>query len=239
MNIFKNIINRINRKEELTIKFLVEECLTDVTDLKYLSTFKFKKSIKSYTRKTDFGFYKIEIEIFKTVDSERNELAVCLRPIFCIRFNELSEWFEKYSFKTISDQRNNGQVYFEGFTKKEYLLLESGKNFKSDYKLFKDSLEKDAELIFSKYKTLNDYYNLEVIPILENKKEMNDNGADWIFEMLYATKVVEPNRYSELKEKIKKRIEYMVKINEPNISQYVAKFDEIYRDIEKSKSTIA
>ena len=239
MNIFKNVINRINRKEELTIKFLVEECLTDVTDLKYLSTFKFNKSIKTYKRKTDFGFYKIEIEIFKTVDSERNELAICLKPIFCIRFDELSKWFEKYSFKTISDQRNNGQVYFEGLTKKEYLLVESGKNFKSDYKLFKDSLEKDAELIFSKYKTLNDYYNLEVSPILENKKEMNDNGADWIFEMLHATKIIEPNRYSELKEKIKKRIEFMAKINEPNISQYMAKLDEIYNDIEKSKSTIA
>lgn len=52
-------------------------------------------------------------------------------------------------------------------------------------------------------------------------------GADWIFEYLLLTKLVDRDNYDNTKKVILERAEEMNKRDEPNIIEYYDKLDEI------------
>ena len=74
-------------------------------------------------------------------------------------------------------------------------------------------------------------YNLEIIPLLEGKKQLPDIGADWVFRNLTLTRIVSPNDYERVKELILAQVHFMEGRNEPNIIEYMTRIDEIIANI--------
>ena len=62
------------------------------------------------------------------------------------------------------------------------------------------------------------------------------NGADWIFEKLKLTWIVDRSNYNNLKDLFLKQIEYMMfgrSFQEPNIAKYYDRLEEIFADLEQ------
>ena len=203
----------------------------------YFKSFKYRKSDNTLTLKTKEGFNQIEFYSKRTVDkrkgdhSQYGEFAIEIEPVYGIRYNILSKWFEKYSFKSLSDQGNNITIMANGIdfnSQKEFYFLENGKFFNEDYFNFKKQITDNSILYFDKYKSVEDYYKFEIIPIFNNQKKILDCGSDWIFEYLTAVKLFDKNRFQEMVSILKKQIEYMNSRNEPNVAKYNGKFDEIF-----------
>ena len=92
-------------------------------------------------RKTDFGFYRIEFYLHgNSYDLTRDREASSIRPVYGVRFDILAKWFEKFSFKSLTDQRDNSTVMAEGNMlnrENEFRFLDSGQDFEKDYLNFK------------------------------------------------------------------------------------------------------
>ena len=67
-------------------------------------------------------------------DLKRDSLALEIRPNYEIRFNVLHKWIEKYSKRTLADQRDDHSVGFSGHmigATDEFYFLENRKNYRS------------------------------------------------------------------------------------------------------------
>lgn len=203
----------------------------------YFKSFKYRKSDNTLILKTKEGFNQIEFYSKRTVDkrkgdhSQYGEFAIEIEPVYGIRYNILSKWFEKYSYMSLSDQRNNPTIMANGLNlrkQRDFIFLENGSDFKNDYQYFKNEIVENSILYFEKFKTLDNYYRFEVLPVFENNKILPNFGDDWIFEYLTAVKLFDKNRFQEMVSILKKQIEYMNSRNEPNVAKYNGKFDEIF-----------
>ncbi|WP_181304375.1 hypothetical protein [Rufibacter sp. XAAS-G3-1] len=155
-----------------------------------------------------------------------------------MRFDILSKWFEKFSFKSISDQRNNLTVFADGKTlgnQDEFYFLDSGKHFEYDYSNFKERIINISSAFFSKYKTVDNYYINDVLPVLNKERSMSDVGADWIFEYLAAVKLCQFERYDEMVAILKEQIQFMNNRNEPNVSSYKDMFEIVFKELKTVK----
>lgn len=199
-----------------------------------LKQFKFLKKYNSLRQKTDFGFYNIEFYTHKSYDIERDNPALQVYPVFGVRFDIVTKWFEKFSFKSVSDQRNNSTVFADGkaFDKQDkFYFLDSGQGFENDYSNFRNKVIDVSTYYFSKYRSIDDYFSNDVLPVLNKEQEMYDIGADWIFEYLAAVKLCQFDRYDEMTNLLKDQIKFMNSRNEPNVSMYNDKFDYIFKEL--------
>ncbi|UFH58047.1 hypothetical protein [Sulfurovum mangrovi] len=94
----------------------------------------------------------------------------------------------------------------------------------------------EREKFFNKYRSLENLYAALIVPVLEGKKEFPDVGADWIFEYLTLTKLVDRAKYEKVKELILDRIDFLLyrrsRYPELNIKEYEDKLDEIFEYLE-------
>lgn len=217
----------MNKTVELILNRLINEPV--------FKDFKIRKSDESLIQKMESGFNKVEFnDHFQDIDLSNHHLALQIRPIFEKRFDVLSKWFEKYSFKDIKTQRNNGQI-FQGI-EDEFLFYNSGEKFDEQYTRLRDAVVNKTSDFFDNYSTLEKFYQREVFTILTGEKKMQDVGADWIFEYLKLTWIVDRSNYNKLKSLILKQIEFMMfgrKYKEPNIERYYDRLEEIFADIEQ------
>ena len=88
-------------------------------------------------------------------------------------------------------------------------------------------------MVFSAYTSLQNMYNLEIIPLLDGKKQLPDVGADWVFRNLTLTRIVSPHDYEKMKTLILSQVRFMAGRNEPNIIEYIPRLDEIIEAMEK------
>ncbi len=165
---------------------------------------------------------------------ERDNPALEVYPIYGVRFEILSKWFEKFSFKSIPDQRNNPTVFADGKTlgnQDKFFFLDSGKDFESDYSNFKNKIIDISTRYFSEYISVSSYYINDVLPVLNKERVMNNVGADWIFEYLTAVKLCQLDRYDEMANILKDQISMMYNRKEPNVSMYNDKIDTIFKEL--------
>ena len=216
---------------------IVEQILNRLATEPELREFKVRKYDETLIKKIKDGVERINFDDhFQSVDLSNHELALEIRPIFVRRFDVLSKWFEKYSFKELKIQRNNVQI-FNGISNEEFLFYNSGEHFEEQYKKLRNKVIEKAQVFFYDYATLEQLYQKEVFTILTGDKKMRDVGADWIFEYLKLTWIVDRVNYNKLKALILKQIEFMMfgrKYKEPNIARYYDRLDEIFADIEQS-----
>lgn len=206
----------------------------------FFSDFKLKKSDKSLIRKFDWGWQRVILDHYNSFDLERNDLALQVMPNYEIRFNILHKWFEKFSRRTLSDQRDTYSIGFnENMLGKSkhflgFLFLENRKDYELDYEVMKNDILEHASHVFNCFKTINDLYDYKVNDVLKGKKTFPTAGADWIFEDLFMTRIVNPEQYDYVKKLI---LEHVDKLRyrehpEPNVTIYYDRIPEIISYLE-------
>lgn len=136
---------------------IVEQVLNSLINEPVFKDFKIRKCDECLIQKTTDGFNKIEFDDhFQSVDLSNHKLALEIRPIFVRRFDVLSKWFEKYSFKELKIQRNNGQI-FNGISNEEFLFYNSGEHFEEQYKKLRNKVIEKAQVFFMTMQLLNNF----------------------------------------------------------------------------------
>lgn len=218
-----------------------KEILNDIVEIfkedSFFENFTFRKKDSSFIQKNKKDYKCIELQYYAGVDRSRDELALEIHPITMIRFDILHKWFEKYSFKTLADQRSNSTyMYYDpvnmAVKRDNYCFVYSRANFIEDVNNLKKDIITDATFVFNNLNTLDKLYQYLVEPILNNQTKLGTGGADWIFEYLTLCKIVKPENYNLLKAIIMKHIEYLYREGEPNVSTYYPKLDEIFGYLE-------
>ena len=210
---------------KMTAKELLEKITALLSEDDFFRDFKFRKSDRSFISKND-GFRKdvqLQCAYYGNV--------IHLHPIYTVKFDILLNWFKKYNFKTLQDQRDNYSFGFSssmlGKKSSYYEFSLDGKDFDSKFDFFKKELIECSNWVFTNYATLDLAYQHEIIPLLNGDKEMPDGGIEWAFEDLTLCRIVSPQNYDAFKKKVLERIEFLHSRNEPNLAHYYDKLDEI------------
>ena len=194
----------------------------------FLSGFKFRKRDSTFFRQDGDLRQSIELDHWAKFG------LLIIYPIYGVRFDILLKWFEVYSLKTLQAQRDTPSVDFTGnmlHKNDKFAITED--DFEQRYITLRDLLEECTNMVFSAYTSLQNMYNLEIIPILKGKKQLPDVGADWVFRNLTLTRIVSPHDYEKMKTLILSQVRFMAGRNEPNIIEYIPRLDEIISTMEK------
>lgn len=199
----------------------------------FFNAYKYRKRDSSFVQKFNDGYRKIDLR------HHRDFYYLWLHPGFTIRFDFVHRWFEKYSFKPLQVQRD---IYTVGATPKKYdlggkyggtyLFDLNSNSLLEDCDKVKQIIKTCADFFFSEYKTPEDVYIHDVLPIIEGKKELPRVGADWLFENLTICKVVAPENYEKLKAMSLERAKWLMTPNgksrpDLNMAHYYDRLDEI------------
>ena len=144
-------------------------------------------------------------------------------------------WQDKYSFKSKTDQNNNYSIILSGEdfdNEEEYFFLIDGSDLYSTVEIMKKDIIHNALKFASKFSTLQDLYNFQIMPILDGNKDLPNVGADWVFEYLKLCNIVSPENYELLKKYILNQVEVMNNRGEPNIIEYYPILNNILQEIE-------
>jgi len=189
--------------------------------------FKFRKKDCCLIKKTPEKTLKVKLKNW----SSHEDNALIIMPIYSVRFNVLHKWFEKFSKKSISDQRDNYTIGFDGEMLGKYneYRLSPEKDFDSVINTLKEDVTSTAKSVFTKYARLDDLYESLILPVLNEQAEFPDIGADWIFKYLALAKLTHPTSYTNVKQTILQHTHKMHDRGEPNISLY---YDNIHLILE-------
>ncbi|MFP5408514.1 MAG: hypothetical protein ACLGGY_04450 [Gammaproteobacteria bacterium] len=199
--------------EQLAIYLLEDE---------FFAKFKLRKSDSTIINKQPTGYEKVELQNWIDTNAFSGKTEVVILPVYLKRFTVLHKWFEKFSFKTISDQRDAYSIGFEGLmlgNKNEYRFSIS-ESVSAEWEAFRSDVAANAKYVFNKFTSLADLYDYLVFPVITGEKPLPDVGADWIFEYLLLTRTVDEKNYERVKQLILDRVEEMNSRGEPNIERY-------------------
>lgn len=214
---------------------LFSEIIEKLSSLEYFSDFKFRKRDFRLIKKNVNGYEVVEFQFWV----EKNQSTLVVKPLYLKRFDVLHKWFEKFSFKTLVDQRDNYSIGFDGNMlgkRNEFSFLLDKENFESDFDNFQKELINNCKVVFGKFLSAKDLYLYLIEPILQNKNpELPNVGADWVFEYLTLARIENRKAYEDLKSIIKKQVQVLNASGEPNIVEYYPKFDEIIDFLEQQK----
>lgn len=192
----------------------------------FFNDYTFRKRDSSFVHKFEGGERRIEFR--KWTDF----IAMSVEPQFAVRFDFVHKWFEKFSFKTLRDQRDACTV--GGWTRKYgcfpvYNFKHDGNNFLEEFNKLKETIKICAGQFFNEYRTPEDVYVRDILPILEGRAELPGSGANWLFWYLTICKVVAPENYDRLKAMSIEQAKVLVsrKYPEPNMERYYDRLDEI------------
>lgn len=214
--------------------FIFNEIINDLIQFDFFSGYKFRKRDSSFFLKTKGGKQIIELDHW--TDAAKSSLVIY--PIYGVRFDILSKWFEKFSVKKIQDQRDRASIAFSGnmlsLQDKFYFRLDKN-GYSDDFNNFRVNLEKCAMYVFAEYSSLDKLYDRTILPILNGNANLPDVGADWIFIDLALCKLVNPTNFYKLKQIILSHVKKMYDRKEPNILDYYDQLEHIFHYLEYNK----
>ena len=196
---------------------IFENIIKDLSQIGFFSKYKFRKRDASFLLKTKGGKYIIELDHW--MDETTSSLVIY--PIYGIRFDILHKWFEKFSIKSLQDQRDRASISFSGDT--------------TDFDYFQTNLQKCAEYVFKEYSALDKLYEKTILPILNGSATLPNVGADWIFIDLALCKLVSPSNFSKLKQIIFPHVRYMYEQKEPNVLDYYNQLESVFSYLENNR----
>lgn len=216
------------------MNILAEKIARYLLEGEYFENFSLRKRDSSLINKLPYGAEIIQLQHWIETNHDSGKQFLIVRPLYLKRFNILHKWFEKYSVKSISDQRDSYSVGFNGNmlnTKNEFLFNVDEVN-NPLFDIFRDEVIKISADVFSKFSSIECLYNEIVQPCMLGEHSFPDVGAEWAFEYLLITKIVDNENYERNKGKILSRIEELNSRGEPNIQIYYDKVDEIVAYLE-------
>ena len=220
----------MNKKDVL---FIMEAITLDP----YFKDYRIRKSDNAIYSKSEIGWQRIVPHYYNTYDLSRNELALEITPFYEIRFNVLHKWFEKYSKKQIKTQRDDCSLIFVGDklgTINEFYFLENRKDFDKDLKRIKEEVTAISKVVFSKYTTLEGYYDYCIGDVLKGERKLPDVSFEWVIEYLIVTRLVAPSYYEKIKRLVLEQVDFMKRRNEPNVKMYYNELPVILEDLENT-----
>lgn len=207
----------------------------------YFSRFTIRKKDSSLV------FKEGNVQSFVMLQHVNNWGELWIQPFYCKRYDIVHKWYEKISFKRLSDLRYFFTIGFvEPKLKGFWFEFDEEKIYSNDfYQDFRDTIIDSMEnLIVKRFPTLQDIYDYKVAPVLEGRGEFPDAGDDWMFENAAMTKIVAPENYQKVISLIKEKADYLVnsphRVSELNVKRYINRLDEIFKyldsiDLEASK----
>lgn len=208
-----------------------DKIVNDLAQLDFFSGYKFRKRDYSLFFKTESGKQFIELDHWRERDTTS---SLVIYPIYGVRFDILHKWFEKFSVKTLQDQRDRASISFSGSMlglQDELNFDTNGDGYSNEFENFQIIL-KCAEYVFSEYSSLDKLYNKTILPVLDGETGLPDVGADWIFIDMALCKLVAPANFDKLKQIILSHVEKMYAHQEPNIPDYYDRFEDIFHYLE-------
>lgn len=220
-------------------KDLILKILSELQEDPYFREFKFRKSDTSFIKKTTSdlttGLNRLTLRYHESYDLERNCIALLIEPLYGVRFDVLHKWFEKYSFRTLADQRYSYSIGFEGGMlnrPSEFLFKWDYVDYERDFIKMKEELILTSRRVFQEFSTLSQLYDYQIQPVLDGHKKLPDVGAAWVFQYLKLCRLIHPDQYEKVKQVILQQVEVMNNRGEPNIIKYYANLDIILADLE-------
>lgn len=217
---------------------IIERIAAELIAIPELEDYKWLKSKNQFKLKTDFGNFRLDLENWVSFDVERDEACVTIRPQFFVRHDSLHAWFEEFSFKSKSDQRNTWTVGYSP----SMIGLENECNFLRNCADFESDIKSLKLVIGELHKEIISYAELNRVFEGRIKEMINDlnfkfpkSGIEWAFEALILTKNFAPNDYSTFKPRIMNHIEKLHEAEEPNLREYYDRLDLIIDKLEKVK----
>ena len=214
------------------MKTYFETILGELLDHPYLHQFKYRKRGSFLIKKTSYGKELIQLDHWNSWN-----ISLTVRPIYGVRFDILSKWFEKFSVRTLVDQRDDFSVMFEGDILGrprmfEFKYYDTGLSYRKELASLCESLIECSKFVFNAYSSLDKMYEKEIVPILSESKTLPSTGVEWLFESLTLCMIVHPENYQKLKDILLKHVNEMMRYNEPNISLYYPRLSEILSYLE-------
>lgn len=187
-------------------KFVKDIALYILEDAR-MSDFSYRHQDNSLIRKGVVGFEKIELRSWVDQGKEKDRLVIL--PVYSKRFNVLHEWFEPFSFKKLSVQRNQASIAFEGSMLDEKnecrLFIEQDINYEIDQ--LKENVVRISQNVFDELSDLNSLYHNVIIPVLDGDIELPNVGVDWAFRYLLLARLVGSCSYPKLEKLILNQLE--------------------------------
>lgn len=176
--------------------------LRRLEDEPLLNGFKIKKAWKGLYHKDHLGWYEISIENSRpSVDLLRDsQLSLCVTPGYSRRFSDLSQWFKTF-LRDPKDERRWFTVSLGHKGSPPWVdFLRNGVGFEEDYNTLRDMILEEGLPFFSKYQTIEDFYENDVKPGIEGRIALRGDTDSWIFKWMMATRIVAPESYPYVKE---------------------------------------
>ena len=133
---------------------IFDKIIKDLLNLNFFSEYKFRKRDSSFLLKTKGGKQIIEMDHW--IDEATSSLVIY--PIYGVRFDILSKWFEKFSVKNLQDQRDGASIDFSGemlSIQDEFYFNLNGEKYATDFNELQAKVQKCAEYVFSEYSSLD------------------------------------------------------------------------------------
>jgi hypothetical protein len=213
---------------------LFDVIISDIMRIEQFASYKFRKRDSMLIHKKDGMRQSIELDHW--IDDSSSSLVIY--PIYGVRFEILHKWFEKFSVNTLQDQRDRASISFSGdmLCQQEefYFKLEKG-HYKDDFYKLQTQLLKCSEYVFSTYSSLEKLYANVIEPIFNKNAQLLDVGADWIFFDLALCKLIQPEKYDQLKQILVEHMKFLYKRGEPNVLDYYDQLEDILSYLENTE----
>lgn len=215
---------------------LFDTIVADLMQIDQFAVYKYRKRDSMLLYKKDGK--RLSIELDHWIDDSSSSLVIY--PIYGVRFDILHKWFEKFSVNTLQDQRDRASISFSGdmlCQQEEFYFKQNKGHYQDDFYKLQTQLLNNSEYVFSTYSSLEKLYANVIEPILNKNVQLLDVGADWIFIDLALCKLIQPDKYNQLKQILLDHIEFMYKRGEPNVLDYYGRLYEILSYLETHPST--
>ena len=132
---------------------IFDKIIKDLLNLDFFSEYKFRKRDSSFLLKTKGGKQIIEMDHW--IDEATSSLVIY--PIYGVRFDILSKWFEKFSVKNLQDQRDGASIDFSGemlSIQDEFYFNLNGKNMQPILMNYKQKFKSVQNMSFQNIRHL-------------------------------------------------------------------------------------
>lgn len=213
---------------------LFNEIVSELMRQDFFSDFKFRKRDSSLYLKTKGGKKYIQLDHWR--DYATSSLVIF--PIYEVRFDILHKWLEKFSVKTLQDQRDRDSIAFSGIMlsqQDEFNFKINKEGYREEFENFRSVVTRCSEYVFNTYSSLERLYEKTILPILNGDASLPDVGSEWIFIDMALCKLVDPSKFHELKKIILSHVDKMYQRREPNVMYYYDRMEEILHYLEHNK----